>query len=104
MGFFDRIKQDLSGTGNAGGPGDMGSPRECSQCHQTQEYIGAHALRTGGLQRGWGVAADVVLGAGMDDLLNQATEKNVVVHVFVCPACGHLELVNDPRHGFRREG
>lgn len=72
----------------------------CSTCNIPMNYHGAHALRTGGLSRGFGLAADLVLGGQDEDMFNTAMEKNVVLHVFVCQNCGRLEFINDPRKGF----
>ncbi|CAB1128443.1 conserved protein of unknown function [Candidatus Hydrogenisulfobacillus filiaventi] len=97
MSFFRALEQALSGGGAAP---DRLPDHACARCQVAMEYKGPHALRTGGLNRGWGVAADVLLGAGDETALNELMEKNVVVHVFVCPQCGALDLVNDPRRGF----
>lgn len=53
-----------------------------------------------GLNKGWGVAADLFWGAQDEAALNQLMEKNVLTHVFVCPQCGSVEIVNDPQRGF----
>ncbi|WP_219930630.1 hypothetical protein [Sulfoacidibacillus thermotolerans] len=72
----------------------------CHACHVPMNYHGAHALRTGGLSRGFGLAADFLLGGQDEELINTAMEKNVVLHVFVCQNCGRVEFINDPRKGF----
>ncbi len=64
------------------------------------EYRGLHTIRTGGRQRGFGGCADLLLGSGLDSVLNQATERNVLVHVRVCPNCGEVPLINDRQRGF----
>jgi hypothetical protein len=97
MGFFSHLEQMASGTADAATPPP---PHNCGSCRSSMAYRGPHALRTGGLQRGIGVGADLLFGAGADDLFNQATERNVVVHVMVCPNCGEIAFINDPRRGF----
>lgn len=72
----------------------------CHPCGTAMSYRGAHAIRTGGMTRGYGIAADLFLGSSTEELLNTATERNVIVHVFACPQCGRIEFVNDPRKGF----
>jgi hypothetical protein len=96
MSFFRALESALGG-GNVGG---AMPEHHCARCQIAMQYKGPHALRTGGLNRGWGVAADVFLGAGDEVAVDQLMEKNVIVHVFVCPECGALDLVNDPRRGF----
>ncbi len=64
------------------------------------ECRGPHTRRTGGPQRGFGLGADMLLGAGLDNLLNQATERNIVMHVMVCPNCGAVTFINEPQRGF----
>jgi len=72
----------------------------CLRCQQPMMYKGPHAIRTGGLSQGWGFAADLFLGARDEVAINQALEKNIVVHVFMCSLCGSLDLINDPQKGF----
>jgi hypothetical protein len=97
MGFFSHLEAVAQGTARAG---QAPPPHPCAGCQTTMDYRGAHALRVGGLSRGFGIGADLLLGAGADDLFNQATERNVVVHVLVCPNCGEVAFVNDPQRGF----
>ncbi|PSR22555.1 MAG: hypothetical protein C7B45_06415 [Sulfobacillus acidophilus] len=97
MSFFKRLEEMADG----GTASSTNMPDHvCNRCNQPMTYRGTHALRTGGLNRGWGVAADMVLGARDEAAIDQITEKNVILHVFVCPQCGLVEFVNDPRRGF----
>ncbi|SMC05033.1 hypothetical protein SAMN00768000_1987 [Sulfobacillus thermosulfidooxidans DSM 9293] len=96
MGFFKSLRNAMEGTSSAQNLPD----HMCQSCQIAMEYRGPHALRTGGLNRGWGVAADVLLGARDEAFFDQLTEKNIIVHVFVCPDCGRIEMINDPRRGF----
>lgn len=97
MGFFRRIEEELT---NSGAGGQTVPNRVCVRCNQGMTYRGPHALRTGGMNQGWGVAADVFFGAQDETLINQMMEKNVLTHIFVCPQCGAVEVVNDPQRGF----
>ena len=98
MGFFRRIEEELT---NGVSASPQGMPdRTCIRCNQPMQYRGPHALRTGGMNKGWGVAADLFLGAQDETALNQLMEKNVLTHIFVCPQCGAVEVVNDPQRGF----
>ncbi|HVD04039.1 MAG TPA: hypothetical protein VNF75_07930 [Candidatus Dormibacteraeota bacterium] len=42
----------------------------------------------------------MLLGAGLDSLLTQATEHNIVMHVMVCPNWGEVAFIKDPQRGF----
>ncbi|MDA8394006.1 MAG: hypothetical protein M0T72_01990, partial [Candidatus Dormibacteraeota bacterium] len=53
------------------------------------------------LQRGFGAGADTLLGSGLDNFLNQAAERNVLVHVMVYPKCGEVALINYPQRELR---
>lgn len=72
----------------------------CAGCQTQMECRGPHTRRTGGPQRGFGLGADMLLRAGLDNLLNQATERNIVMHVMVCPNCGAVTFINEPQRGF----
>lgn len=90
---------------SSGNVSPQGNPSQlpdhpCHQCNIPMSYHGAHALRTGGLSKGFGLAADLFLGGGDEGFINTAMEKNVVLHVFVCGSCGRLEFINDPQRGF----
>ena len=99
MSFFKNLESMAQGMGNTQ-PGAELPPHNCAGCQTQMEYRGPHTIRTGGLQRGFGVGADLLLGSGLDNLLNRATERNVLVHVMVCPNCGEVALINDPQRGF----
>ncbi len=96
--FFRELQSRMSG----GQSGDLGQMPDhaCFRCQIPMTYHGPHSLRTGGMNRGWGVAADVLLGARDEAGINQMMEKNVLTHVFVCGQCGTIEFVNDPQRGF----
>ncbi len=95
MSFFKSLKNMSEGQSAQNMPDHL-----CQSCNVAMQYHGPHGLRTGGMNRGWGVAADMFLGARDETMFDQMTEKNVIVHVFVCPECGRLEFINDPRRGF----
>lgn len=108
MSFFRELESMMTG-GQAnsygmgapqGGPAPQMPDHPCARCQVPMNYGGPRSLRTGGMNRGWGVAADMFLGAGDETAINQMMEQNVLVHVFVCPQCGAIEFVNDPRRGF----
>ncbi len=98
MSFFRHLESALAGGSAANA--NQAPDHMCARCQVAMTYKGPHALRTGGLNRGWGVAADVFLGARDETAIDQMMEKNVVVHVFVCSECGSIDFVNDPRRGF----
>jgi DNA polymerase III alpha subunit (gram-positive type) len=97
--FFKNLESMAQGMGSTQPEAEL-PPHSCAGCQTQMEYRGPHTIRTGGLQRGFGVGADLLLGSGLDNLLNQATERNVLVHVMVCPNCGEVALINDPQRGF----
>ena len=88
------------GYGNQQGYQQPMPDHSCERCNTPMAYQGAHAIRTGGLSKGWGIAADFVLGGHDEEYINTAMERNVILHVFVCQSCGKVEFVNDPRKGF----
>ncbi len=47
------------------------------------------------------MGADPLLGSGLDNFLNQAAERNVLVHVMVYPKCGEVALINYPQRELR---
>ena len=96
MGFFDSLRRAAEGIGQ---DGQYNNDHHCARCQVSMQYRGAHAMRTGGLTRGTGLLTDLFLGGGDEGFLNTAMEKNVAVHVFVCPQCGGSDFVNDPNHG-----
>ncbi|SRR5579875_664981 len=98
MSFFRRLEEMASGT--AGASQATLPPHPCANCRTEMQYRGPQAIRTGGVTRGVGLGLDLLLGGGGDDFFNQAIERNVVVHVLVCPSCGEVAFVNDPRRGF----
>lgn len=100
MSFFRALESMVSGGGQMGGAPSQMPDHPCARCQIAMTYHGPHALRTGGMNRGWGVAADVLLGARDEAAINQMMEKNVLIHVFVCSQCGSIEFVNDPQRGF----
>jgi len=97
MGFFDMLRRAAEGLGQ---DGQYHHDHLCVRCQVPMQYHGAHALRTGGLSRGAGLLTDLFLGGRDEEFLNTALERNVAVHVFVCPECGSIDFINDPRHGF----
>lgn len=99
MSFFKNLEDMAEGMGGNQSDAQL-PPRHCAACQTQMEYRGAHTIRTGGLQRGFGIGADMILGAGLDNLINQATERNVVLHIMVCPQCGEVAFINDPQRGF----
>ncbi len=99
MSFFKNLEDRVQGMGNSQ-PAPQLPPHRCAGCQTEMEYRGPHTIRTGGLQRGFGVGADLLLGAGLDNLVNQATERNVLMHVMVCSNCGEVAFINDPQRGF----
>lgn len=99
LSFFKNLEEMAQGMGSNQAAPQL-PPHSCAGCQTQMDYRGAHTLRTGGLQRGFGIGADMILGAGLDNLINQATERNVVVHVMVCPNCGEVSFINDPQRGF----
>ncbi len=76
------------------------SDHQCNACQTAMVYRRPHAVRIKGMNRGWGVAADILLGTRDEALFDQMTGRNVLVHVFACPHCGRIEMVNDPKRGF----
>lgn len=42
----------------------------------------------------------MLLGAGLAHRLNQATERNMVMQVMVCPNFGEVTFINEPQRGF----
>lgn len=96
MSFFKSLQNMVDGGEQ---PAKM-PDHQCNACQTSMDYRGPHAIRTGGMNRGWGVAADVLLGARDEALFDQMTERNVLVHIFACPHCGRIEMVNDPKRGF----
>ncbi len=96
MSFFKSLQNMVDGGQQ---PAQM-PDHQCNACQTAMDYRGPHAIRTGGMNRGWGVAADVLLGARDETFFDQMTERNVMVHVFVCSHCGRIEMVNDPHRGF----
>lgn len=104
MSFYHALKRVPDGLSSSGKElGTKGAepiPQHyCNQCNIEMEYKGPHALRTGGLSRKFGLIGEVVLGVA-ETIVNTVLERNVAVHVFVCPECGRLEIINDPKHGF----
>jgi hypothetical protein len=100
---LERMAQGMGGTQDYPqqvAPGQNMPDHNCASCNTAMSYRGAHAIRTGGLSRGFGIATDLLFGAGDEELFNSATERQVVLHVFCCQSCGRLEFVNDPRRGF----
>jgi hypothetical protein len=63
-------------------------------------YRGERKLRTGGMSGDAGFLTDMLLGAKDEAAFNNSSEQNVTIHVFVCPNCGDIQFVNDPRRGF----
>ena len=95
MSFYRALADAFNGNTTSQWPDHL-----CLRCQQPMMYKGPHAMRTGGLSQGWGVAVDMLLGARDEVALNQMMEKNVLVHVFLCLQCGSLDLINDPAKGF----
>lgn len=97
MGFFDSLRRAAEGISQ---DGQYNNDHHCARCQVTMQYHGAHAIRTGGLSRGAGFVTDMLLGGRDEEFLNTAMERNIAVHVFVCPQCGSIDFVNDPQRGF----
>ncbi|MCY0889081.1 MAG: hypothetical protein OWQ59_11580 [Alicyclobacillaceae bacterium] len=97
MGLFGELKHMAEGTGHSQ---MQATQRDCLRCQSPMEYRGAHAIRTGGLSRGAGLVTDMLLGGRDEEFLDTAMERSTALHVFVCPQCAEVSLVNDSRHGF----
>lgn len=97
MGFFRALERAV-----AGGMAPQNMPdHPCLACQTPMAYRGMHVLRTGGVSGGAvGVGVDMLFGTRDENFVNQMTERNVHVHVLVCPSCGRIEFINDPQRGF----
>ncbi len=97
MGILSTLRSELS----SGAEQPQVPQLACLRCPGvTMVYRGAKSLRVGGLNGTLGAVGDLMFGARDEEALNQALEKKHVIHVFVCPDCGEISMLNDPKHGF----